>query len=310
MLSKVEYIYYEKCDLCGANDLIRNQQGFLICNICGGEQEMVNILNNIDFDEENNPKNYQIHSSMQYTSVGTKFERVTEKFKRLEYTQNYANRKYENSVFKSAYREILRICSRLELPNSFIKDAFGIFKKVWKKLKPGKLERSYINLVPVVVYRTAQIFEISIDLKLLLSSMKCSGKKFKTVLVTTYDKFPSTNKSRDIFNKIERLCTKMKMPAEIKIRAYDILNANSSVLMATTSSVAASAAVGLSVISLGLRKEYRLYKIGKNIGASAAAISSRIFKVLKSRGIDVNYKITEVQNVLLGSYERLIDVEA
>lgn len=297
MLSRFEYESYEKCELCGSNDLIRNPEGFLICNVCGAEQllsNMSNMSDSVEFGDKNNPINYQIYAPTQYTTVGTKLERNTKRFRKLEYAQEFANRKYENVVFKKAYRELLRICSVLQLPNSFVKDSFGILKKVWRKLTPGRLERNYLNLVPVVVYRVAQMFEISIDLKFLLSSMKCSGKKFKTVLVSTYDKFPSVNKEQEILNKIDRICNEMKMPSEIKMRALEIFHANSAVFCSTTSSAASSAAVGLSVISLKLRNEYRLYKIGKVGGSSAAAISSRIFKVLKSRGINVNYKIKNI----------------
>lgn len=196
----------------------------------------------------------------------------------------------KNKIYKDIYREILRICSRLDLSIGFSKGVFEVIKKIWS-LHYNKIERDPVNLVPVIIYRITRRLEITIDLKLLVSTTKCSKKIFKDILISPSFELPPLHIYGLIFGKINRICKKIRIPFNFKIRAIKILRANYSILEKTTSSIAASTVLSLSVISLGSRKNYRLYKIAGATGTSISAIQVMIFRLLKSRGIDLDNKI-------------------
>ncbi|MCP4764169.1 MAG: hypothetical protein GY870_20520 [archaeon] len=290
---------------CNNPKLIKSPEGFTICENCGVQLSNLNLVNQNPYDPEKKTGEFLTTSGRTY--IGNPMERGNEKFKRLEFIQEFSNRKYEDSVFKHAYMEMLGICSRIGLPDKFPKEAFGVFKKIWKQLPPNKMERSYENLVPVVIYQTAKINGINFELKELLSAMKCSEKKFKAVLIKTYNLFSSCNTKEGIRNRINKICDQMEMAGEIKIRALKILEANQNTLLATTPSSAACTSITMAVISMEMRMKYRPYKIGKSGGCSASAISARMRKVLINRGYKDNLDMKNLDVLIPNIYYKLIN---
>ncbi|MBD3352921.1 MAG: hypothetical protein GF364_15675 [Candidatus Lokiarchaeota archaeon] len=298
-----------KCEQCGSQRLTENREGFIICKECGLEQSSESYAQQTRFDENQEVLDHSFFSKTSRTTVGNKKERVVrEKFKKLEKYQKYNSYVYETTIFRHAYPMIRGICSRLRMPINMAQDAFGVFKRVWKKLPPKTQMRSLDSLIPVVVYRTAQMLEYSVNFIELLNAIDCDDKKLKSVLISTYQLFPTIDKRNDVISQINRICDEMDMAYEIRIRSIKILNANKSVMLSTTNNIAACASIGLAILTLGLRKEYRLYKIGRNNHASASAISARIFKVIKHRNIHTkSYKICQIEDILLNKLELLTD---
>ncbi len=112
---------------------------------------------------------------------------------------------------------------------------------------------------------------------------------------------------RDSIRNIHRIANELNMPYKVKKRAVKLLRANRRTFLMTTREVCASSAVGLAVLTLGLREKHALYHIGKVMGCSASSISARIFKVLRSRGIEETYKISRLSSILPSRYKELLE---
>jgi transcription initiation factor TFIIIB Brf1 subunit/transcription initiation factor TFIIB len=294
------------CLECGSDVLIQNPEGFLVCSVCGTEQDLDNFSYAVDFDDNNAPKNYSIKSYNSQTSVGSKIERQSPQAKKLGNIQNQYSRTYETSVLNLAYIEITGIISNLGLSRKFAQDCFKIFKRVWNQLPENTLNRSIDSLVPVVIYRTARMYEVSIDIKELFSIMKTTEKRFKAVLSATYQKFSKNGRFSEVLNQINKITDEMSMPTSIKSLALQLVQKNSVVFLSTTTAVAAASAVGMAGICLGYRKSYPLSKIGKQNGASSSAIKNRISKVLKKRGIESDGSIKSLDTILPLMYPKLV----
>jgi len=110
----------------------------------------------------------------------------------------------------------------------------------------------------------------------------------------------------DIVSRIRFVASELQMPNEVLKRAIRLLQSTCVIVTMTTPDHAAGACLAMAVYSLGLREEYRIYTIAKKLGVSSTAITSRMFKVMASRGIRCQYANRELQSVIANCYPDLI----
>ena len=291
------------CNICNTKNFTKNLEGFTICKTCGIQQEGISFMS----DSHHNPSvNHSIFSPATKTVIGNKNERLN-KFKRLSKVHDYSTNNYGISVSKNAFIEIQRICSVMQLPELFRQAVMATFNKTWKLLESGTRDRNYEVLVPVIIYREAKALEIAVNFKSIFAEMRCSPKKFKTCLISTYKLFPTLNHKNHILKRIDRLCNELNMNHNLKSRALEIFQINKSVLMCTTGNVCVGSSVSLAVFSLNLRSEYPISKIARKIKSSSSAISSRIQRVLKSRRIPSAFKAKQLDAIIPEYYGKLIE---
>jgi len=157
---------------------------------------------------------------------------------------------------------------------------------------------------------TSRMFKVAVRRKLAIRKYKVHEldrllpKHYKKLIQTT-ENFASPV-MRDSIRNIHRIANELNMPYKVKKRAVKLLRANRRIFLMTTREVCASSAVGLAIITLGLRKKHALYHIGKVMECSSSSISARIFKVLKSRGIEGIYKISLLDKILPDRYQELL----
>jgi transcription initiation factor TFIIIB Brf1 subunit/transcription initiation factor TFIIB len=256
-------------------------------------------------DSRHNPSlSHAIFATTTKTVIGNKNERIN-KFKRLSKVHDFSTNDYNTSVTKNAFMETQRICSTLQLPENFPRSVMTTFQKTWKQLDSGTSERNHENLIPVIIYREAKAMDIDVNIKSIFGEMRCTPKKFKSCLISTYKLFPIINHQKHIVKRIDRLCNEMKMDHKLKSRALEIFHTNKSVLMATTGNVCVGAAVSMAVFSSRLRSEYPISRIARKIKSSSSAISSRIQRVLKSRRIPSSFKAKQLDLVIPEYYKKL-----
>lgn len=294
------------CEICGSARLASNREGFVVCTNCGVEQSTVNSMPSVKYNERNQPRSHSIMTNLTRTYIGNHYEQqYFSKYRKLDSINRIYQKQYRYEIYRKSYMEILRICSALALPLNFAKDSFTVFKKVWNRLKPGTKARAYKILIPVVIYRTTQMLKFTLSLSKIYEVTEVAPDDIKEVLIATYKMFPKIDKTGDVLRRIDRICDQLEMSGEIRNRAINILKANRRVMLSTINKIAACCAVSMAVISLDLRAEYRIYKIGKVMNASASAIGSRMRKVLASRGLKKHYSATELDEIIPKIYDQL-----
>ncbi|MBD3351063.1 MAG: hypothetical protein GF364_06220 [Candidatus Lokiarchaeota archaeon] len=292
------------CENCGSQHMQNTPEGFVVCADCGMQQTEKAFTSHLNMYK---PLHREEFSHLSRTRIGLPTERkVNPKFVKLQNRNLKFCNTYNAQYYRRVYIEIRRICSALSLPLNLPADAFAVFKKVVRKIPLKSSAKGIDTISPIVIYRTAQELGVAINLIELSEVMRCSADKFKTALVDTYNDFPAVDKMKAVADFIQKTWYEMDMEPKILERALEILRANKLMLLSSTNSVGGCTALALAVITLKVKSDYPLYKIGKNRHASASAISSRMFKVLKHRNLDVPMRVSKLEKALDGKYSELI----
>ena len=105
---------------------------------------------------------------------------------------------------------------------------------------------------------------------------------------------------------IDAICFSLRLPSKVRARAHEVFRKNKEIIIAAGSDVGGSAAVAVAILSLQMREECRIRTIGKVFDISLSSITSRIYKVLKSRNIEVKYSIQELDRIIPVQYPILV----
>jgi len=109
----------------------------------------------------------------------------------------------------------------------------------------------------------------------------------------------------EIVSRMRIVVGELQMPNEVLGRAIRLLRSTCVIVTMTTPDHAAGACLAMAVYSLGLHKQYRIFSIAKKLGVSSTAITSRIYKVLASRGIAFKPSYRDIQRIIASSYGEL-----
>jgi hypothetical protein len=190
-----------KCDICNSNDIKETREGY-VCAECG-------IVLEIQKLEYYRPYNADIlqYATLGTTQIGTKRERMKysdslrlEKLNRL-----HSIKENEETVLEKARIEISRIFNCLNLPGSKKKTVFEKFKRIREGLGPGTKYRSPDKLVPITVYFSMKLQNISINECELLEVSKISKKDFnafKLQITNFIPQYAERNRKDYILQKI------------------------------------------------------------------------------------------------------------
>lgn len=201
---------------------------------------------------------------------------------------NQSRQRYIQEVYRIARDKIDEICSSLNLSRCFARDCFFMYKRIWRKLEPGKKSRAVRLLVPVVVYRMSRFRKTEINPEFLFQTSDCNETDFKEVFIDTYYLFPMRNRKKIVIEKLKRICNELNVSEKITKQALWFFIKHQPVLLSTTTSVAACASFIAPVLANGMKKRYPVYKIGKKFGASPSAITARIIRVLQAAGYEID----------------------
>jgi transcription initiation factor TFIIIB Brf1 subunit/transcription initiation factor TFIIB len=235
--------------------------------------------------------------------------------------------------YKTIIKHIKKICTKLQVSSQLFITAMKIFSRERRELMlstPNIAASAAVgmaiialkqrNTIPLMLVAkvakssqaafTSRIFKVAEKRKIRIHTFKVTELDSK--LPSYYKKLIASTMNfvspviRDTVQNINRIVTEMKMPYKVKKRAIRLLRANRRILLMTTREVCAASAVGLAVLTLGINDKHSLFNIGKVIGCSSSSISSRIFKVVKARGIECYYKISCLKKTLPKKWKDLV----
>ena len=162
------------CDICTSNDIKETREGY-VCGECG-------IVLEIQKLEYHRPYNADVlqYATLGTTQIGTKRERMkhSDSLRLEKLSRLHLIKENEEVVLEKAQIEISRIFNFLNLPSSKRKTVFEKFRKIREGLRPGTKYRSPDKLVPITIYFSLKLQNISINESELLEVSKISKKDF------------------------------------------------------------------------------------------------------------------------------------
>ena len=162
------------CDICTSNDIKETREGY-VCGECG-------IVLEIQKLEYHRPYNADVlqYATLGTTQIGTKRERMkhSDSLRLEKLSRLHLIKENEEVVLEKAQIEISRIFNCLNLPSSKRKTVFEKFRKIREGLRPGTKYRSPDKLVPITIYFSLKLQNISINESELLEVSKISKKDF------------------------------------------------------------------------------------------------------------------------------------
>jgi len=296
----------QACGICGSSMFAITPLGFTVCRKCGCEQEAENLSQSLgkkEFTEQGVPSGHAILGIASKRTLGLTKERVNRKFQRLQNVDTYIQRDYKQNVQVTAYKEIMRITGAIGLSQTVAEKISAYFMGIYEKTTARKLEHSLSVLVPVVIYRCATIFNYTVNLKSILTHIKCTPRQFNKVLVSTYTLFTVGNKYELIMESIRGIASKMHMPEKVFLRAIEILHASTK-MSNTTIGVAAASCLAVAVLSLKMKKAYPIYEIADAIHVAASAVGNKIAEVFSSKSAPKS--IPELSSIIPKIYGKVL----
>jgi len=189
------------CDVCNSKNMRQHELG-QVCNDCGVVIEST-IL------EYHRPYNEEViqHSVLGGTTIGTIQERrrYSNSIHLNKLNKLHSIQESEKAVNSKARKEIKRIFEHLHLPSSTIDTTFRSFQDLRSQLQSGTKFRSPEKLVPITIYSTMKLHNISINEGELLEVSKITKKEFNSFKLQVskfMPKYAERNRKQYILQKI------------------------------------------------------------------------------------------------------------
>ncbi len=264
------------CDLCSSTDIIETKEGF-VCRNCG-------IVLDIQKLEYYRPYNDDIvqHAVLGNTQIGFRRERLKnpnsvrlEKLNRLHSIKD--NRQ---TVLDKARIEISRIFNNLNLPETHKELVFEKFKKIRKGLKPGTKYRNPEKLVPIAIYFTLKLQNISVNEKELLEVSKISKKEFnafKLQIQSFVPKYAERNRKEYIMQKILEISEHFGLGMPFYYQSKKILYRLWAGIICTKDDVIAGLVSSISILC-SFKDQVNVNSVCKRLGIKMSTIQSQVKK--------------------------------
>jgi len=264
------------CDICNSNDIKEPQEGY-VCGECG-------IVLEIQKLEYHRPYNDDIiqYATLGTTQIGTKRERMNysdslrlEKLNRL-----HSIKENEETVLEKARIEISRIFNCLNLPGSKKKTVFEKFKRIREGLGAGTKYRSPDKLVPITVYFSMKLQNISINECELLEVSKISKKDFNAFKLQIQDFIPhyaERNRKDYILQKILEISEHFQGGMPFFYRSKAILYKLWKEIYCTKDDVIAGLVSAITALCF-YKDKISVNAICKKIGIKMSTIQSQVKK--------------------------------
>ena len=264
------------CDICNSNDIKETQEGY-VCGECG-------IVLEIQKLEYHRPYNDDIiqYATLGTTQIGTKRERMKysdslrlEKLNRL-----HSIKENEETVLEKARIEISRIFNCLNLPGSKKKTVFEKFRRIREGLGVGTKYRSPEKLVPITIYFSMKLQNISINESELLEVSKISKKDFnafKLQITNFIPKYAERNRMDYILQKILEISEHFEVGMPFFYQSKKILYKLWKEIYCTKDDVIAGLVASITALCF-YKEKISVNAICNKIGIKMSTIQSQVKK--------------------------------
>jgi transcription initiation factor TFIIIB Brf1 subunit/transcription initiation factor TFIIB len=264
------------CDICFSTDIVETKEGY-VCKSCG-------IVLEIQKLEYYRPYNDDIiqHAVLGNTQIGFRRERLRNpnsmKLEKLNQLQSI--RDNNQTVLDKARIEISRIFTILNLPDSHKELVFNKFKKIREGLNPGTKYRNPEKLVPIAIYFTLKLQNVSINEKELLEVAKISKKDFNTFklqILKFVPQYAERNRKDYILQKILEISEHFELGMPFYYQSKKILYKLWESIKCTKDDVIAGLVSSISILC-SFKEKVTVNAICKRLGIKMSTIQSQVKK--------------------------------
>ncbi len=286
------------CDLCNSSSIdVDNGQN--VCKNCGFVfEEKVYAYDSPQDKEINQSENVKEKK----TFIGTRLERKSSSnsalFSKLNKIQQSSD--YEKNTFIKGRVEVNRIFDALDLPYSLKDFTYQKFKTIRSNLKPNTKFRAPEKLVPVVIYLTMKLHDISIDENKLLEVSLIEKKDFNSFKLSIgeyYREYYGRNRKKYILRKVSELA--QYYAKDFKSQNMEFYHLSSKILdrfwdqiNSAPDNVVAGLVSSLSVLT-AFRNTITVNKICTKLNISRKSVKYQVKKIFIDR-----YKISGFQTLV------------
>ena len=284
--SNGEEISELQCDLCNSVNIKETNEGY-VCGDCGIVLEVLKL-------QYYRPYNDDIlqYAPLGQTQIGTKRERhcFPNSIQWENWNKLHSIRENEKVVLDNAKQTISKIFSNLHLPNTYQKIVFQRFNKVRSKLRPSTKYRSVEKLVPVIIYYTFKLRNISINEEELINASGISKKEFKDFFLQLRNFIPEyakRNRQDYIIQKMLQVTEYFDLGLRFYYLSKKIMYKLWELIKNTTDDVIAGVATSISALC-SYKDFINVNAICKMLGIKMSTVQfqvrERIFRKLKVDG--------------------------
>ena len=264
------------CDICASTEILETNEGY-VCKTCGIVLEVQKL-------EYYRPYNEDIiqHAVLGNTQIGLRRERLRnpnsvrlEKLNRL-----HSIKDDKQSVLDKAKIEISRIFNVLNLPETHKELVLEKFKKIRKGLKPGTKYRAPEKLIPIAIYFTLKLQNISVNEKELLEVSKISKKDFnafKLQILSFIPKYVERNRKEYILQKIFEISEHFELGMPFYYQSKKILYRLWEGIKCTKDDVIAGLVASISILC-SFNNQVNVNSVCKRLGIKMSTIQSQVKK--------------------------------
>jgi len=270
-----------RCDICSSTDIVETSEGYT-CRNCGIELEIQKM-------EYYRPYNDDIlqHAVLGTTQIGYKRERLRNarsvKLEKLNRLHTIRNNK--QTVLDRANIEISRIFTALKLPGAYKELVFKKFKKIRDGLHPGTKYRNPEKLVPIAIYFTLKLQNISVNETKLLEVSKIEKKEFnafKLQIQNFIPKYAERNRKDYILQKILEISEHFRLGMPFYYQSKKILYKLWQGIKCTKDDVVAGLVASISALC-SFKEGVNVNLICKRLGIRMSTIQSQVKKRIMDR---------------------------
>ena len=191
----------------------------------------------------------------------------------------------KQTVLDKARIEISRIFTILNLPEAHKDIVFEKFKKIRKGLNPGTKYRNPEKLVPIAIYFTLKLQNISVNEKELLEVSKISKKDFnafKLQIQNFIPKYTERNRKEYILQKVFEIAEHFKLGMPFYYQSKKILYKLWEGIKCTKDDVIAGLVASISILC-SFKDQVNVNSVCKRLGIKMSTIQSQVKKRIINR---------------------------
>ena len=269
------------CDICNSVNIQETNEGY-VCGDCG-------IVLEIQKLQYHRPYNDDIlqYAILGTSQIGTKRERqASHNSIKLEHLNFLHSIKCNfKSIQEKDKIEIRRILNCLNLPRSCQKIVFKRVKDVWEQLRPGTKYRNIEKLVPIVLYYSLRLENISISRLKILEITNISKKEFNNFSLQVLEFIPEyqeRNRQEYIVQKILEITESFGLGMSFFYQSKKILHKLWEQIKNTKDDVIAGLTTAISVLC-SYKGVVKVSSICKRFGIKMSTIQFQVKKRIFER---------------------------
>jgi len=310
--STTGFIHELECEECKSTDIIQTEQGY-VCSLCG----LVLNAQRMEYHHPYEQTRVQ-YSAIHNTTLGTHAERNCNKrsrdLNRLSKIHNTQTKPENTTINVKARREIRRILSALDLPNSFEASIFKKFKTLYSRIEKQSKFRAPRKLVPVIIFHYCRKRNIPLNSKKFLSVSKLSQTDFREgryVYLEFYPEYFTRDRVALIKNYISEIKEEFELGNTFFKNSLHIADYFWKYLINTTDAVIAGLVSSIAVLCdyNNYRDKVSINEICKTVNIRASTVNARIantiVRCLKIKEFESPVKSHKLINLYVHKFEIL-----